>query len=271
MSGPTFIGIGAQKAATSWLYVQLASHPRIRLDPAASSTADKERHFWCRDIHRGTSVGESFTAGDIDDYLRSFPDGVSGEITPHYAVLDRTAVELVHRHVPSARVIYLLRNPIERAWSAATARLAPDFDASSGRMIRWEREGRELEGDERRLRQMLRSDEVRANSDAVATLTRWTRVFGDEAVLVLRYEQVSEDPRALLRAAYRHIGVDESHAGAIEAESLAARIDPHRPAPLIPFRFNNLFTRYYEQLIVDIEEYLGEDLSAWRLRRSGDR
>jgi hypothetical protein len=47
------------------------------------------------------------------------PGRVGGEVTPAYARLAADAVALVHQTVPEARIIYLLRNPVQRMWSQA--------------------------------------------------------------------------------------------------------------------------------------------------------
>src|SRR5258706_3186219 len=101
-----FLGIGAQKAGTTWLHEALSLHPALRFP------GGKEVHFW--DWHR---------ARGVDWYRGLFgaaaPGVKNGEITPAYALLPVEAIREIREINPALRVIYTLRNPLERAWSAA--------------------------------------------------------------------------------------------------------------------------------------------------------
>ncbi len=103
---PDFFVIGAKKGGTSFLYHLLSQHPLV--EPAAA----KELHFFDNHFDEG-----------LEWYSRCFPqprweDGrrtITGEATPH---LDSFRVpEKMARVVPQARLIALLRNPVDRAYS----------------------------------------------------------------------------------------------------------------------------------------------------------
>jgi hypothetical protein len=74
---PDFVGIGTQKAGTTWWYSLIASHPGV------TSRADihKERHFLSR------FGSEAFSEADVDAYHCWFPrhaGEITGEWTPDY-------------------------------------------------------------------------------------------------------------------------------------------------------------------------------------------
>jgi Sulfotransferase domain len=106
---PDFVIIGAQKGGTSFLYHLLTRHPLV--EPAAR----KELHFF--------DGPENFRKG-AEWYRRCFPrpkwnDGqrsITGEATPYY-LFDPRVPERMAEMVPQARLIALLRNPIDRAYS----------------------------------------------------------------------------------------------------------------------------------------------------------
>jgi hypothetical protein len=106
---PDFIIIGAQKGGTSFLYHLLTRHPLV--EPAAR----KELHFF---------DGPGFFEKGAEWYRRCFPrpkwyDGrksITGEATPYY-LFDPPVAERMAGVVPQARLIALLRNPIDRAYS----------------------------------------------------------------------------------------------------------------------------------------------------------
>jgi hypothetical protein len=101
-----FLGIGAQKAGTTWIYQHLSRHPDIRFP------AGKEVHFW--DCCRANGV-EWWTGLFADGH----PRRKQGEITPAYATLDEATIREIAALLPSLRVFYSLRNPMARAWSSA--------------------------------------------------------------------------------------------------------------------------------------------------------
>ena len=100
-----FLGIGAQKAGTTWLYEQLRLHPDI------SFPAGKEVHFWDLQYERGIEWYRPLFTHDKCKCL--------GEITPAYAMLSKVHIEEIRDINPSLKIIYILRNPIHRAWSSA--------------------------------------------------------------------------------------------------------------------------------------------------------
>src|SRR6188508_2795579 len=101
---PTFIGIGAQRAGTTWAYNCLAEHPQVFM------TRKKELHFFYVNYSRG-----------LDWYAAQFAGAGSavarGEITPDY-LYHPEALSNIARDVPDVRLFVILRNPIDRAVSA---------------------------------------------------------------------------------------------------------------------------------------------------------
>jgi len=102
---PTFLIIGAQKCGTTSLFYYLSQHPQLNLPTI------KEIHFFDLEYERG-----------IDWYYRSFPKNpflnnkLTGEASPYY-LFHPLVPERVFKHLPKVKIIVLLRNPIERAYS----------------------------------------------------------------------------------------------------------------------------------------------------------
>ncbi|MBS3820914.1 MAG: sulfotransferase [Phycisphaerae bacterium] len=104
MTLPSFLGIGAAKAGTSWLHAQLKHHPETYVP-----SRRKEIHYFDRYYGKG-----------LDWYAGFFPDAVDttryraiGEITPRYFV-DPDAPGRIARTLSHPRLIVILRNPIDR-------------------------------------------------------------------------------------------------------------------------------------------------------------
>ena len=111
MAIPSFMVVGAQKAGTTWLFECLDEHPEVFVPRV------KEVHFFDRpedsrfsQRHRG-----------LDWYLEQFSDDPAfrarGELTPDYMYYPHVAAEL-HALNPDLRIVFMLRNPVDRAYSA---------------------------------------------------------------------------------------------------------------------------------------------------------
>ena len=101
-----FIVIGAQKSATTSLFRYLQQHPDITMP------ADKEAPFFSED--RFYALGwEDFARTRFDP---SVEESLWGTVSPQY-MSDVRVPERIARHMPNTRLIALLRNPVDRAYS----------------------------------------------------------------------------------------------------------------------------------------------------------
>jgi len=234
-----FLGIGAQKAGTSWLYEALRIHPQLRFP------AGKEVHFW--DAQR---------AHGLEWYRALFPEqpaGVkSGEITPAYAFLPSAAIGEIRAHYPALRMVYLLRDPLERAWSSALMALGRAEMTPEEASDQW-------------FLDHFRSHGSLARGDYERCLRNWRAAFGAERILWLRYELITDDPRALLEAVCRHLDVDAGFYARTQPAQLAQRV---YAGPGQPLRESLLpaLREIYRPRIARLAEYLGTDLGAWLAR-----
>ena len=107
---PDFLIIGAAKAGTSFLFELLTGHPEIKVKrgPDADPARDKEKHYFDT---------PKYQRGSLRWYKNRFPDsGVSGEAYPYYLYCPRVASRAA-AVLPDARLIAVLRDPVERAYS----------------------------------------------------------------------------------------------------------------------------------------------------------
>jgi Sulfotransferase family len=129
---PNFLCVGAQKAGTTWLYQQLDSHPDFWMPPVKElhyfdelSRVPRARPPRCRDERdvrfldsiKNLSAAPSI---DLENYARLFePKGslLSGDITPTYSTLSDEIIRRIVEYFPNLKVIFLARDPVERAWS----------------------------------------------------------------------------------------------------------------------------------------------------------
>ena len=116
MTMPNFLIIGTAKSGTTSLYRYLSQHPEIYMSP------NKEPRFF---VYDGEDLDPQHpihptTINTLESYQALF-DGVSnekaiGEASPAYLVEPKAPV-CIHHYIPDAKLIAILRNPAERAYS----------------------------------------------------------------------------------------------------------------------------------------------------------
>ena len=229
---PDFLVIGTQKAGTTWLYRNLQAHPGIWMpkekelhyfDEKATEPASLLSRLrgkrpmdirWRRQVQRQVNNHKKdFSFEDFRWDLRYFFGGYSdrwyaslfrrgtgkrtGEVTPSYGIIDREGVARVHRVMPEARIVFMMRNPIERDWSAV----------DMGMRFK----GRSLEGvSDEELQKEFARPKLRLFSDYRRTLENWGEFYPPERIFVGFLEDVSFFPDELLRDLYAFLGVDSS-------------------------------------------------------------
>lgn len=228
---PHFLCIGAQKAGTTWLYANLKRHPEIWMPPI------KELHFFdgatppglYRNLlsnmagfsRPGASQDILFLlklailSRTVENYGKLFPDldgRVTGDITPAYARLTDETIREIHRVLPQAKILYILRDPIERARSQVKMRMAR-LKCTATQVAGWS-------DDE--LRRRLLGGAAEENSAYVANLEKWGRYYGEANLAVLYFDDIRDEPEQFLLDVFRFVGVTPSTE--YTAQSMTRRI-----------------------------------------------
>ncbi len=99
---PTFIGAGATKSGSSWLYANLSNHPDIYAPV-------KEVSYFNDNLEKGLEWYQSlFESGQQFSH--------SGEVTPTY-LYNPDIPKIIVEQLPNTKVIFILRNPVHRSYS----------------------------------------------------------------------------------------------------------------------------------------------------------
>ena len=204
----SFFCIGAQKGGTTW------SHDILRKHRSLSLPSQKEVHFW--DWHRSKGLRW---------YSQQFPPGPKGvikygECTPCYVTLPERDIEEIKALFPEARLIFVARDPVDRAWSALLMELRNAVrgvevgkfsikDNSSSRLLgQIDRESDPDNYDDDYFMDRLRHSTHRDRCDYASGLRRWLKYFPKEQLLILDYKKIATDPRGFLELVCDHIGVE---------------------------------------------------------------
>jgi hypothetical protein len=176
---PDFVGVGTVNSGSRWWLRFLLEHPAIE----SRRRRDRELRFFDEFCTR------EMTRGDVASYHSRFPrkaGRIAGEWTPLYMSEPWTPL-LLHRAAPEAKLLALVRDPVERY----RARLA------------------------QRLSEAQPDEEVKYMSDATsrgryASQLRGLLAFYDaERILVLQYEQCRTDPLRQYARTLRFLAVSD--------------------------------------------------------------
>lgn len=227
-----FLGIGAQKAGTAWLYNNLKHHQQISHSPL------KELHFFDDILHnRSRMYARFFTTKKIPEKrtkraiwrlltyrgrrydwwkvrysliprkIAAIPaykkqllklqrpnTRIIGEITPSYATLPPRIISSIYQHFPDLKLIFILRDPIERDWSSV-------------RMLIKQIQKKRITGiaidDFDKL--LMRAE---GRSDYLQTIQNWQQFYPPEQLLILFMDELKKDGTQFLHRIFRFLEVD---------------------------------------------------------------
>jgi hypothetical protein len=227
---PDFIGVGTQKSGTSWWYEVIATHPDVH-DVAA---AHKERHYFSR------YYDTTFTQADVEDYHRWFPRPqgcLVGEWTPQY-MHQGWVPRLLAEAAPEAKLLVLLRDPVERYRSGLTHYAARDQDVDN----------------------RLAVDAIDRGFYA-HQLRRLHHHFAPGQILVLQYEACRADPLAQSKRTFEFLGLDPDQ----ETTGIGADVNKTRVEKIpVPDHLRETLQELYRPDIDDLLALVPDiDLGLW--------
>ena len=206
---PDFFVIGAMRAGTTSASGYLRQHPEVYLP------AQKELHYFDRDTN--FDRGKEWYAG----LFRAAGEARAvGEATPWYLYAPQAPARMAEL-VPGARLIAILRNPVDRAYShywhdRHRGRISFPFDEGVAR----EREEISSPGSGVSTRNSYLD-----RGFYLAQLERVCAHFHREALLVLLFDDLVNDTRTAYRSMCRHLRIDDS----FEPRNLGRNLSPPGP------------------------------------------
>lgn len=227
-----FVCIGAQKASTTWLARQLARHHDIFVTPVkelhyfdhqAGLTnhlrPDRKRSRYRKYFQRMATQWGQFAhyrkqwnwyraymakphmAGPQGDrwYVSLFAERegktFAGEATPEYAILGEAGLNHIKRLAPDARVIFILRHPVDRAWSHIL-HLCRRHNKDASQLS------------EAEIMEMVQEPRFQALSDYAQTLDDLYKVFAPEQIHLEFYEHIHADKAGALARICAFLGAE---------------------------------------------------------------
>jgi len=208
---PDFFLVGAMKAGTTSLYDLLGEHPDLYLprekEPFYFLWPDGQGAGRFRVPHRRGFIGADSwvvirTRRQYQDlFRRAGPDQLTGEASTFY-LPDPHVAERIRACVPRARIIAILRDPVDRAYSAYMFQRSLGVEPARSFEAAIEAERR---GDRDDWLYGWRHLYCSAYS---RQLQRYFREFGEDRVLVVDFDDLRRDPHALARRIFTFLGID---------------------------------------------------------------
>lgn len=187
---PDFLVISPGKTGTTWLYQNLICHDEITI------SAKEINYFNIR-----------WKKQDINSYMKFFQKNkakiVTGDISPGYTVLPLQIINIIKRLIPDLKLIFLMRDPVDRAWSHVKYSIQHrDLNFTS------------YDGDFKGIKDKYFIDHFTgpnnfAYNDYLGILQRWLTFFPKEQFYIGFYESIKKDPKKTLRAIFEHLGVKQ--------------------------------------------------------------
>lgn len=181
--------IGAQKGGTTSLYNYLIKHPQI--EPASQ----KEIHFFDWNYDKG-----------IDWYRKQFPSlklnnnyVITGEATPNY-LFQQDVPRRVFEHMPEVKLIILLRNPVDRAFSHYQMALR-----AKAKMLQRNGMDKHFLTFEEAFNRNIK--EIFSRSQYVDQLKNWRKYFPKEQILIIESSDLLGKTEETVENVIRFIGL----------------------------------------------------------------
>ena len=185
-----FIGVGAPKCGTTWIYKCLDEHPEICMG------RPKEIHFFNKDHGFESKQQEWQYPKGMDTYWAHFShcaaSSMKGEFSAKY-LYDKEAPVLIKKHFPEVKIIVCMRDPADRTFSHYhhVRSREDDFDYTLEQAIE-------------------RYPELLGKSKYHGQLTHYLKLFPKEQFLFLVYEDSKKEPLEYIQGIFTFLGVDDT-------------------------------------------------------------
>ncbi len=220
---PNFLIIGAARSGSTYLARNLATHPNVFIP------VEKELHFFDRHYNKGWAYYKNFFEEAASTHK------VIGEATPTYMTTVEWA-DRIHEHLPDTKLIAILRDPVDRAYSHYWNVVA-GYEDTEGMTYAEKVEAHPfeetLETHDRLIEDGLYAQNLRPFLDR----------FGRDQLLVLIYEEVTQNPAPHLARAFQFLGVDDSFRSPLLDRRINSTSQKHGRSSLL-LRMYNFFTAY---------------------------
>ena len=291
---PNFLGIGAPRSGTTWLYYNFRQHPEIWLPPVKeihyfdelelgplpnlfdriiSRGNEKSIQRWKRYLkNHKNGIKKSFKTLDIPTFLwycsyffslkrdiywyksifRQSNNRLSGDITPNYGHLTVESVERVKNLMPEAKIIFLMRDPVVRAWSSVVKTIISPENIKTI----------DSKTEKRLINYLHLPHSIKANS-YLKNIETWKSFYPEEQVFIGFYDEIVDSPERLLKRIYDFfLGVDSS-SEFIDNKKMKKKVNSYGDTKNIPKNIARNLAELHWELIEELHNVYGGYATCW--------
>ncbi len=202
---PNFLIVGAAKSGTTSLYYYLKQHPEVYMCPVKEPRFITAQFLKFSLERKWESEIEKKRVNNFQEYKRLFESAVHnnaiGEASPDNLYYYNDAIKYIKKYLGNIKVIIILRNPVERAFSHYTMCIRDSIEFLSFEDALEAEDGRQKEGFEFSL---LYKSVGLYYKQVKAYLDNFTHVK------VYLYDDLSNNALDLIKDAYKFLGVSDS-------------------------------------------------------------
>ena len=205
---PDFIIIGSMKCGTTSLYYDICEHPCV------SPAAYDEIGFFDSNFHLGLNWYRSMfpTKRRIEDIRRKEGVAITGEDTPFY-FWNPVAAKRIQKLLPNIKLITILRNPIDRAYSeyqdlVSSESNSPSFETFIENEINTRRKDSSLITEEN-FEIFNQKNSYLLKGIYVDQLKIWAGLFPKEQIFTLSTENLNSEPITALESVFQYLNLPD--------------------------------------------------------------
>jgi hypothetical protein len=261
---PDFLCVGAQKGGTSWIYRQLERHPDFWMPPVKElhylNSLNRTRRFHpprSRDQRDASFLDSmknlsSLSYLDLENYGRLLEHKgslVSGDISPAYSTVSDEIIQRVVNSFPNLKVIFLARDPVERAWSQLSmgirlGMISP-FDVTNADQV---------------IRNLLNPG-VLLRSHPSKIVARWKRYVRPDLFRIYFFDDLQKNPAVLRCSILLFLGADPNKpSGRLKADD---NQDAERDKLRFTDKVRSRVAQFFEQELKACAAELGGPARQW--------
>jgi Sulfotransferase domain len=178
---PDFLIVGAEKSGTTWLKHVLNENPEIFIP------SEKEIHFFDKEINYKKGMKW------YREYFKKHENQTCGEITPGYLSGSALCAERIKASLPNVKLIAILRNPIDRAISNYHMLSIAGLVKSNI------------------TKHLIPGDPIVEKGKYKKQLLPFFNLFESNSILLLKYDRINNDSKALIAEIEKFLGVPPLH------------------------------------------------------------
>lgn len=292
---PNFIIIGAMKAATTSLYTYLKQHPDIFMtaikEPMFFNNFQKENNF----LVKGRKTKKITTFKEYYNLFKDVKDEIAiGEASPAY-IFNEDCAQLINQHLPNTKIIAVLRQPVDRAYSNFLHARRADKEPISNFELAIKEEAKRKDENWSPLYYYMEKGYY------TKQLKRYYNLFPQENIKVLLFEDIIKNPIAVSKEIFQFLNVEDSFTPDTSQKANVSgtpkgifgwfimklryynlipniQFSKYLPSFLISLIFKSAYTKapklnkevkekltqqYFKEDIIELEKLINRDLKHW--------